>query len=131
MMDDAVSYARVQQILTKELPDLLKKTGEDGFSIKFIENMKQALEEAMAISPKSSGVIVAKEAFDNAFMQGKLLFDTSKLDGTPRKLMDVSKLNELGWKAKITLKDGLKKTIDWYKINRSAILKKESVSEYK
>ena len=46
--------------------------------------------------------------------KGKLLFDTSKLDGTPRKLMDSSKLNKLGWKAKITLKDGLKKTIQEY-----------------
>jgi len=76
MMDDAISYARVQQILTKELPDLMKKTGEDGFAIKFIENMKQALEEAMAISPKSSEVLAAKEAFDNAFVYGKTLFDT-------------------------------------------------------
>ncbi|MBL7996576.1 NAD-dependent epimerase/dehydratase family protein, partial [bacterium] len=46
--------------------------------------------------------------------EGKLIFDTTKLDGTPRKLMDVTKLNSLGWKAKTTLEDGLRKTIDWY-----------------
>ncbi|KAB2880952.1 GDP-L-fucose synthase [bacterium] len=45
---------------------------------------------------------------------GKLIFDTTKLDGTPRKLMDVSKLNSLGWKAKTTLEEGLRKTISWY-----------------
>lgn len=39
--------------------------------------------------------------------EGKLVFDTSKPDGTPRKLMDVSKLNGLGWKATIDLKEGI------------------------
>jgi GDP-L-fucose synthase len=39
--------------------------------------------------------------------QGELKFNTDKPDGTPRKLMDVSKLNNLGWKAKINLKDGI------------------------
>lgn len=39
--------------------------------------------------------------------QGSLVFDTSKPDGTPRKLMDVSKLHSFGWKAKIELKDGI------------------------
>lgn len=39
--------------------------------------------------------------------QGKLVFDTNKPDGTPRKLMDVSKLHQLGWKHKIELKEGL------------------------
>lgn len=43
--------------------------------------------------------------------EGQLVFDTTKPDGTPRKLMDVSKINNLGWLSKITLKDGLRKTI--------------------
>ena len=41
--------------------------------------------------------------------EGKILTDTTKPDGTPRKLMDVSKLNDLGWKAKITLEEGIQK----------------------
>lgn len=41
--------------------------------------------------------------------KGELVFDTSKPDGTPRKLMDVSKLNDLGWKASIPLKEGIEK----------------------
>lgn len=45
---------------------------------------------------------------------GELVFDTSKPDGTPRKLLDVSKLNGLGWKARITLEDGLRSTYEWY-----------------
>jgi GDP-L-fucose synthase len=44
--------------------------------------------------------------------EGAILTDTSKPDGTPRKLMDVSKLNDLGWKAKISLKEGIKKVYE-------------------
>lgn len=43
---------------------------------------------------------------------GEILTDTSKPDGTPRKLMDVSKLNGLGWKAKITLEEGIQKVYE-------------------
>lgn len=46
--------------------------------------------------------------------EGKIMYDTSKPDGTPRKLMDVSRLNGLGWKARIPLKDGIKETYEWY-----------------
>lgn len=42
--------------------------------------------------------------------KGKIVWDTSKPDGTPRKLMDVSKLNDLGWKHKIDLEEGIKST---------------------
>jgi GDP-L-fucose synthase len=41
--------------------------------------------------------------------KGKIVFDSSKPDGTPRKLMDVSKLNQKGWKASIRLKAGIEK----------------------
>ncbi|MDO7975860.1 GDP-L-fucose synthase family protein [Oceanotoga teriensis] len=51
--------------------------------------------------------------------QGKIKFDTSKPDGTPRKLLDVSRLNSLGWKYKTDLKDGIKLTYDWYKENQN------------
>ena len=40
--------------------------------------------------------------------EGELVFDSSKPDGTPRKLMDVSKLHALGWKHQIELEEGLK-----------------------
>jgi len=46
--------------------------------------------------------------------EGKINYDTSKPDGTPRKLMDVSRLNGLGWKARMSLKDGIKETYGWY-----------------
>lgn len=44
--------------------------------------------------------------------EGKFVLDSTKPDGTPRKLMDVSKINSFGWKAKISLREGLKKTIE-------------------
>jgi len=44
--------------------------------------------------------------------EGQLVFDTTKPDGTPRKLMDISKLNTLGWESKINLKDGIIKTLE-------------------
>ena len=43
--------------------------------------------------------------------EGQLTFDISKPDGTPRKLMDTSKLDDLGWKSKIDLKEGIRRTI--------------------
>ena len=45
---------------------------------------------------------------------GELVFDTSKPDGTPRKLSDVSRLHGLGWKHKTRLEEGLRQTYDWY-----------------
>lgn len=47
--------------------------------------------------------------------QGQLLFDPTKPDGAPRKLMDVSRLTRMGWHAKIELEDGIRQTYDWYK----------------
>ena len=46
--------------------------------------------------------------------QGRLRFDVSKPDGTPRKLLDVSRLSALGWKAQVPLRDGLERTYRWY-----------------
>ena len=51
--------------------------------------------------------------------QGNIVFDTSKPDGTPRKLLDVSRLTGLGWKSKIALREGLAETYKWY-LERSA-----------
>ena len=45
---------------------------------------------------------------------GELKFDSSKPDGTMRKCMDVSKINNLGWKAKVSLEDGIAKVYEWY-----------------
>jgi GDP-L-fucose synthase len=47
--------------------------------------------------------------------EGDCIFDTSKPEGTPQKLLDVTRLHSLGWKAAVPLKDGLIKTYDWFR----------------
>ena len=46
--------------------------------------------------------------------EGKIIWDSSKPDGTPRKLLDVSKLNSLGWKPSITLEEGIRRVVSVY-----------------
>lgn len=46
--------------------------------------------------------------------KGEIIWDSTKPDGTPRKLMDVSKMTSAGWKAKTTLEDGIRKTYQWF-----------------
>ncbi|MBD2260601.1 GDP-L-fucose synthase [Pseudanabaena sp. FACHB-2040] len=46
--------------------------------------------------------------------EGELVFDADKPDGTPRKLLDVSRLHEAGWQAKTSLKEGIEKTYGWF-----------------
>lgn len=46
--------------------------------------------------------------------EGEIIWDTSKPDGTPRKLLDVSKIKSLGWQPKIPLEEGIRKTYEWY-----------------
>ncbi|WP_297517915.1 GDP-L-fucose synthase [Flavobacterium sp.] len=48
---------------------------------------------------------------------GEIIFDTTKPDGTPRKLLDVSKLNAMGWRHQVSLNEGIKKTIAWIEEN--------------
>ena len=57
---------------------------------------------------------VAQLVKDVVGFEGKLGFDTSKPDGTPRKWLDISKLNKLGWSATIPLKQGLESTYNWF-----------------
>ena len=53
--------------------------------------------------------------------EGELKFDTSKPDGTPRKLQDTSKLTSLGWQAQTSLKEGLEATYQWFQENYETI----------
>ena len=50
---------------------------------------------------------------------GKIVWDPSMPDGTPRKLLDVSRINALGWKARIALADGIRSTYEWFLTNRA------------
>jgi len=52
---------------------------------------------------------------------GKIVYDTSKPDGTPRKLLDVSRLNSLAWRPKYSLEEGLRLTYEWFNKNYDII----------
>ncbi len=54
---------------------------------------------------------------------GELVFDTSKPDGTPRKVLDVTKINEFGWQSKTNLENGLKISFEWFLNNYNNIRK--------
>ena len=50
--------------------------------------------------------------------KGDIIFDKTKPDGNPRKLLDSSLINSLGWESTTSLENGLSKTYDWFKNNR-------------
>lgn len=60
-------------------------------------------------------VALVKEAVG---FQGEVAYDDSKPTGTPRKLLDVSRINKLGWKPAVELKEGIRKEYDWYLLTR-------------
>ena len=62
--------------------------------------------------------------------KGVIKWDTTKPDGTPRKLMDVSRINELGWSARIELEDGIRSTYDWFLNHLDEFKKVEINKEY-
>lgn len=55
--------------------------------------------------------------------QGEIIWDTTMPDGTPRKLMDSSKMQKLGWKQEVSLKEGIQKTYKWFLANVENIKK--------
>ncbi len=57
--------------------------------------------------------------------KGEIVYDTTKPDGTPQKLLDVSRLRRLGWKARISLRDGIEQTYEWY-VSKKADYKNSS-----
>jgi len=63
-----------------------------------------------------AGVVADTIGFD-----GDTDWDTSQPDGTPQKLLDVSLLHSTGWAPKVTLRDGIRSTVDWYRANRAAV----------
>jgi GDP-L-fucose synthase len=50
--------------------------------------------------------------------EGEIVWDSSKPDGTPRKVLDISKIKKLGWTPKISLDEGISQTVQWYQENK-------------
>jgi len=62
---------------------------------------------------------LAESVRDLVYPEGELVFDTDKPDGMPRKVLDVSRINQLGWKASTTLSEGLAGTYRWFLDNQN------------
>ena len=58
---------------------------------------------------------LAEKISSDVGFKGQILWDDSKHDGTPQKLLDISKISELGWEPQITLDDGIQNTINLYR----------------
>lgn len=71
------------------------------------------------VSIKELSELVAKEVG----YTGKIIWDTTKPNGTPRRALDTSKMDSLGWRAKTSLEDGLKITVEWFLQNRSTYVR--------
>ena len=63
---------------------------------------------------------LARTIADVVGFTGQFVYDNSKPDGTPRKLLDISKLTALGWRPRITLDSGIRQTYEWYRASRVA-----------
>ena len=61
---------------------------------------------------------LAIKVAEAAGFEGEIIWDASKPDGTPRKVLDVSKILNLGWKPSITLDQGISQTVQWYQGNK-------------
>lgn len=62
---------------------------------------------------------LAEMIADKAGYNGEIIWDSSKPDGTPQKVLDIKKIEELGWSSSISLEEGLEKTIKWFKTTRN------------
>ena len=64
---------------------------------------------------------LAETVRDVVGFRGEIRFDAGKPDGAPRKLLDVSRLNAMGWRAQTELHDGLRQTYDWFLANQAQL----------
>ena len=103
-------------------------TGTPRREFLFIEDLAQALIFLMNNNDNEMPINVgtgtdctilelANEIKNSIDYQGSLIFDTTKPDGTPQKLLDVHRINNLGWMAKTSLNKGIEQTVNWYKNN--------------
>ncbi|NCW94745.1 MAG: GDP-L-fucose synthase, partial [Actinobacteria bacterium] len=61
--------------------------------------------------------LIAKESG----FAGEIVWDSSKPDGTPRKVLDISRIKALGWSPSVGIAEGVRETITWYRENQSRV----------
>jgi GDP-L-fucose synthase len=85
----------------------LMETYDDSDIINIGPNREVSIQELSEIVAKCVGY------------EGKIVWDTSMPNGTPRRMLDTTKIDNLGWKSKTSLEDGMKQTIEWFLTNRA------------
>ena len=88
----------------------ISRQEQDELSVLSHNRAKKAISEGIFTQEIAPVVIKTR--------RGEIVFDTSKPDGTPRKLLDVSKLHGLGWKHRIELRQGLANAYQWFEANQ-------------
>jgi GDP-L-fucose synthase len=99
---------RREFLFVEDLVDAcLRLLSEDISNLELPVNLGSGIDYSIAeLAEKISGLVGYK---------GKLLWDASKPDGSPQKLLDSGRMTSWGWKANTCIDDGLRKTIDWYR----------------
>lgn len=96
--------------------------------VHLMDSYSDAAPVNVGVGKDVSIVEVARLVAEVTGFQGELKFDARKPDGAPRKLLDVSRLTALGWRANVTLIDGLRSTVDWYRQHYSNELESENAA---
>ncbi len=86
-----------------------------------LQNYSQADPVNIGSGDEISIADLACEVMRAAGIERELVFDATKPDGTPRKLLDSSRLAAMGWSARTSLRDGLKSAFDWYAANHQSL----------
>ena len=90
--------------------------------IKFIKWHKDAVKPKRAY-PTDIGLDLTAIKKHKTYSNGTILYDTGMPDGTPKKVLDISKIRKLGWEPSIGLKQGLEDTYKWFLRNEKYICK--------
>jgi nucleoside-diphosphate-sugar epimerase len=117
MVDDQPSKLLSYEVMLGELGENLVKATSGREALELLLKTDVAVVLMDVSMPEIDGFELAEMICDVVGFDGDLTFDPTQPDGTPRKLLDVSKVNALGWRAKISLRDGITHTYEWFLAN--------------
>ena len=111
LLSDDLADALVYIFENLDFIDLVKDLNALKAEVKDIRNTHINIGTGKDITIRSLAEMIS----DIIAYKGNIEWDTSRPDGTNQKLMDVSKINSLGWKHKVSLEEGIKIVYEWYK----------------
>ena len=110
-------WSKMSKIFTRIGKDIIIAVKDGGPDPDTNSRLRQVMQNAKTANmPKENVLRAIKKASskDVVNYDGELIFDTTKPDGMPRKVVDVGKLESIGWTSKINLRDGMASTYDAY-----------------